>query len=75
MELVEAKDLAGSAPIDIVIDHVRQIAAGLEAAREKGIIHRDLKPANVKVTTGPPSFRETAKAASQLNRCDYDAFT
>ena len=50
MELVEGADLAGPVPIDTAIGYSRQIAAGLEAAHEKGIIHRDLKPANIKVT-------------------------
>jgi len=50
MELVEGDDLKGPLPIDTAIDHARQIAAGLEAAHEKGIVHRDLKPANIKVT-------------------------
>ena len=50
MELVEGADLAGPVPIDTAICYARQIAAGLEAAHEKGIIHRDLKPANIKVT-------------------------
>jgi serine/threonine protein kinase/Tol biopolymer transport system component len=50
MELVEGADLAGPLPVDTVIDFARQIAAGLEAAHEKGIVHRDLKPANIKVT-------------------------
>jgi serine/threonine-protein kinase len=50
MELVEGEDLKGPLPVDTVIDYARQIAAGLEAAHEKGIIHRDLKPANIKVT-------------------------
>src|SRR5258708_31077258 len=50
MELVEGDDLKGPLPIDTALDHARQIAAGLEAAHEKGIIHRDLKPANIKVT-------------------------
>ncbi len=50
MELVEGATLAGPVPVNTAIGYARQIAAGLEAAHEKGIIHRDLKPANIKVT-------------------------
>src|SRR5690242_13773220 len=50
MELVEGADLKGPLPLDEAIAIARQIAAGLEAAHEKGIIHRDLKPANIKLT-------------------------
>jgi serine/threonine protein kinase len=50
MELVEGADLAGPVPVDTAIGYARQIAAGLEAAHERGIVHRDLKPANIKVT-------------------------
>src|SRR5450432_1323290 len=50
MELVAGADLKGSLPLDEALAIARQIAAGLEAAHEKGIIHRDLKPANIKLT-------------------------
>jgi WD40 repeat protein len=50
MELVEGADLKGPLPLDEAIAIARQIAAGLEAAHERGIIHRDLKPANIKLT-------------------------
>ncbi len=50
MELVEGEDLRGPVPLKLALDYARQIAAGLEAAHEKGIVHRDLKPANLKVT-------------------------
>jgi serine/threonine-protein kinase len=50
MELVAGEDLKGPVPLDTVLNYARQIAAGLEAAHEKGIVHRDLKPANIKVT-------------------------
>ncbi len=55
MELVEGETLAKlqggePMPVERAIGYARQIAAGLEAAHEKGMIHRDLKPANIKVT-------------------------
>ena len=50
MELVDGGDLKGPLPADEALAIARQIAAGLEAAHERGIIHRDLKPANIKVT-------------------------
>src|SRR5471030_20308 len=51
MELLEGADLKGPLPLEEAIAIARQIAAGLEAAHEKGIIHRDLKPANIKLTS------------------------
>ena len=50
MELVEGSSLAGPVPVDTAIDYARQLAAGLEAAHERGVVHRDLKPANIKIT-------------------------
>src|ERR1700683_548608 len=50
MELVEGETLKGPLPVDTAIAYACQIAAGLEAAHEKGIVHRDLKPANIRVS-------------------------
>ena len=54
MELVPGKTLAERLKVEAlaaseVVPIFRQIAAGLEAAHERGIIHRDLKPANIKL--------------------------
>ncbi|HXG48109.1 MAG TPA: protein kinase, partial [Methylomirabilota bacterium] len=54
MELVEGPTLAeriaqGRIPLEEALGIARQIAAGLEAAHERGITHRDLKPGNVKI--------------------------
>jgi serine/threonine-protein kinase len=50
LELVEGSNLRGPLPLETALNYARQIAAGLEAAHEKGIVHRDLKPANIRVT-------------------------
>ena len=55
MELVEGATLAeriakGPVGVEEAVEIARQIAAGLEAAHEKGLVHRDLKPANIKIT-------------------------
>ena len=51
MELVEGANLRGPVPVETATGYARQIAAGLDAAHEKGIVHRDLKPANIRVTS------------------------
>jgi len=50
MELVEGETLPSPVPLETALNYARQIAAGLEAAHEKGIVHRDLKPPNIRVT-------------------------
>ncbi|HUI39084.1 MAG TPA: protein kinase [Candidatus Nitrosotalea sp.] len=54
LELVDGPDLAerlksGPVRADEAMGIARQIAAGLEAAHDRGIVHRDLKPANIKI--------------------------
>ncbi len=58
MEYIDGKPLndllrAGGGtplPLDTVVDYATQIAAGMQAAHEKGIIHRDIKAGNIMIT-------------------------
>jgi serine/threonine protein kinase len=55
MELVDGIDLArlvqqsGRLPIPRACEYIRQAAAGLQHAHEKGLVHRDIKPGNLMV--------------------------
>jgi len=57
MELLEGETLRsrmddGQIGLSKVLEIVRDIVRGLEAAHGRGIVHRDLKPENVFLTTG-----------------------
>ena len=50
-ETLQERLKKGALAIEEGLEVCRQVAAGLEAAHEKGVIHRDLKPANVMITS------------------------
>src|SRR5207245_2106185 len=47
-------DQYGPVPAGPACDYVRQVALGLEHAREQALVHRDIKPANLMVTAVRP---------------------
>ena len=51
--LVDRTNRLRQLPLEEVVRHVRDIAAGLDAAHRLGIVHRDLKPENVMVSPAP----------------------
>jgi len=55
MEYIDGKELKelidnNQLSIDNALNYATQIAAGLQAAHEKGIVHRDIKSANIMIT-------------------------
>ncbi len=73
MERLTGEDLAqvlrrdGRLPARDVIELVRQVGRGLEAAAKAGIVHRDLKPQNV--------FKNTSGAAPVWKILDFGVAT
>ncbi|QJW94022.1 serine/threonine-protein kinase [Frigoriglobus tundricola] len=53
----------GPLPVAQACEFVRQTAAGLHHAHEKGLVHRDLKPTNLMVVRPTPSAPLTVKIA------------
>lgn len=84
MEYVEGIDLsrlvhrAGPLPIGQACEYIRQAAAGLQHAHERGLIHRDIKPSNLLLTfadsivkvldMGLARFQQVLDAPTNLTR-------
>lgn len=63
MELVQGPNLEklvrqrGPLPAPVACEYIRQVAAGLEHAFEKGMVHRDIKPSNLLLMAEPDPSR------------------
>jgi serine/threonine-protein kinase len=71
MELVEGGDLSdflaqrGRLPLEEALPLLRQVAAALDYAHQKGIVHRDMKPANTLLK------RSSANAGTTVKVVDF----
>ena len=68
MELIDGESPKGPLPLDETLRIMRQIAAALDAAHEKGIIHRDLKPGNIKIKPDGTVKVHVARAGARKDR-------
>jgi len=80
LELVDGLTLAerlqsGSVTLKEALEISRQVAAGLEAAHERGIVHRDLKPANIKVAPNGQTKVLDFGLATSLSVARYQPMT
>ncbi|MGH9675507.1 MAG: serine/threonine-protein kinase, partial [Candidatus Acidiferrum sp.] len=63
----------GRLPADEAVHYLRQIAAGLSHAADRGVVHRDIKPSNIIIMpTGQAKLVDMGLARSREKQQDHD---